>query len=57
LSEKKPDLSRFEADPHLFGKIVKKTKNWEEFVSLDKAKLLEDNLEDLILTYGYKRYT
>lgn len=57
MEEQNPDLSRWKADPHLFGSIVSKTKNWQDFVALGDAKYIEHELESTMRTLGYQSYT
>jgi hypothetical protein len=55
--ERTPDPTKWEIDPHLFGKIIPKTKNWEEFISIDDAKCIEASLESTMKGLGYNSYT
>ena len=56
ISEEKPDLS-FHIDPHLFGNITTKTKDWQKYVSEEEALLIENQLGDIMENYGYERFT
>lgn len=42
---------------HIGGKIVTKTKQWQDTFSRDEAKLLEDKLSEILNTLQYQRYT
>jgi hypothetical protein len=44
-------------DPHLFGTIKTKTKEWKEFVAESEAEYIEDRLGPAIQYLGYERYT
>jgi hypothetical protein len=56
VKEEKPDLS-FHIDPHLFGAITSKTKDWQKYVSEEEAREIEDALEEIMENYGYSRFT
>jgi hypothetical protein len=57
LIEKNPDLTKWKPDPHLFGKITPKTKNWEDFISLDEASYIEFELSNVMKILNYQKYT
>jgi hypothetical protein len=56
VREEKPDLS-YHIDPHLFGNITSKTKDWQKYVSAEEAKYIENALEEILENYGYSRFT
>ncbi len=45
------------ADPHLYGSVVARTKDWRDFVGERDAVAVEDRLADLLAMVGYRRYT
>jgi hypothetical protein len=49
--------SDWKVDPHLFGVVRKKTKNWETYATAFEAKIIEDRLAPLMLELGYTNYT
>jgi hypothetical protein len=56
LVEKSPDLKRWKPDPHVFGEIVSQTKKWQEYISLQEAKQIEQALETIMKKLGYSHY-
>ena len=57
IVERNPDLTKWKANPHLFGEITAKTKNWKDYVSLPDARHIEDYLDPIMRSLGYQRYT
>lgn len=57
IAERAPDMSRHPVDPHLYGDIVPKTKDWEAWVEPTDASWIEDRLEAPMGALGYDRYT
>ena len=57
IVEKKPDLSKWRPDPHLFGPIVPKTKDWQDFMTRDEARAIEHTLASTLSRLNYARYT
>ena len=55
--ETDPDLTKWKPDPHLFGKITPKTKNWQNFISLEKAQYIENQLRTTMKKLKYETYT
>lgn len=56
LMEHNPD--RWESlEKNIRGPIVKKTKNWDDFLSIREAKILEDKLDKFMVELKYERYT
>lgn len=56
LSDQRAKLS-WEQDPHLWGNLTEKTKDWRDFVSQAEARRLEDRLAGLMQKLDYARYT
>lgn len=56
IVEKKPDPSKWAPDPFLFGPIVPKTKEWRDYMTVDEAQYIENELAPTLATIGYKRY-
>lgn len=42
---------------HLGGNIVKRTKNWSEFITRESAMIIETQLKDLMETLNYPKYS
>lgn len=57
IDEREPDMDRHPADPHLYGGIVPKTKEWEAWVDRADASWIEDRLVEPMRSLGYDRYT
>ncbi|MCP4421056.1 MAG: sulfotransferase [Chloroflexi bacterium] len=55
--EKKPNPTKWEADPFLFDPIVAKTKKWQDYMTVDEAQFIEQKLASNLETFGYERYT
>lgn len=47
----------WKVDPHLYGEIKEKTKNWNDFVDEDEARFIEDRLSEIMHQLDYSRYT
>ena len=48
----------FKPDPHLFSEIVKDTKkNWSDYLSIESAKKIENELQSLMEKYNFDFYT
>ena len=57
IVERNPDLTKWKPDPHLFGKIIPRTKNWEDYISLDDARYIEFELSATMKILKYRKYT
>ncbi len=57
IYEKNPDLSRWKPDPHLFGQIISKTKDWTDYVTLDEARYIEEELQSTMQRLDYCSYS
>jgi hypothetical protein len=57
IIERNPDLTKWVSDPHLFGKIIPKTKNWREYISLEETQQVENALESTMNMLNYKKYS
>jgi hypothetical protein len=57
IIEQNPDLTKWKPDPHLFGEITPKTKNWKDYISLDDASYIEFELSDVMKMLNYQKYT
>lgn len=55
--EENPDLNKWKIDPHLFGSIIPKTKEWSEFTSAKEAAFIEETLASTMQLLCYARYT
>jgi hypothetical protein len=44
-------------EQYITQKIAQRTKNWHDFLSVQEARILEQNLADFIDLFGYKCYT
>jgi hypothetical protein len=54
--ERKPDLTRRKATPHLFGEITTKTKDWTDYVSAEEAATLQKRLRPIMQEMSYEDY-
>lgn len=52
-----PERRRHSAYKHLYGEVQSRTKRWQDFVGIDEARGIEDELSDLMPALGYERYT
>ncbi len=50
------DKSNGKSDPHLYGTISAKTKDWREFIELDEARYIESALASEMAQQGYTAY-
>jgi len=57
IIEKNPNLEKWKPDPHLFGSITSKTKNWRDYASLEDAKYIENELSSMMEKLSYERYS
>lgn len=55
--EERPNLQKYHIDPHLFGDIVTRTKNWTDYIAEEEALLIENKLRDSMHRLGYQPYT
>jgi hypothetical protein len=53
LQEANPNLGRSTNDPHLFGPITAKTKEWSDFVDTAVARLVEAKTREAADSWGY----
>lgn len=49
-------LSDWKPDPELFAEIQPKTKNWQNFISKNEAKIIETQLDYLMKRISYNKY-
>jgi hypothetical protein len=56
LEEPRPDLTRWAPDPHLFGPIVEKTKDWSDHLASSEAAFIEDRLRPVMKRLEYSAY-
>ncbi|HZC27424.1 MAG TPA: sulfotransferase [Actinopolymorphaceae bacterium] len=54
--EHKPDLTRRKADPHIFGSITTKTKEWRDYISKEDADVLQNRLRPVMARLSYDAY-
>jgi hypothetical protein len=52
--QKQPSV--WQDDPHLFGGIKKKTKEWREFIHESEIEAIEHALADVMKQWGYPKY-
>jgi hypothetical protein len=57
VEEADPDPDRWQVDPHLWGEIVPRTKDWGDYLSSQDARVLQDRLADTMAALGYAPYT
>ena len=57
IIERNPDLNLWKIDPHLFGNITPKTKDWMEYISKQDAQYIESNLASTIKRLNYQHYS
>ena len=57
IIETNPDLTKWHVDPYLFGKITPKTKKWQDYVSFESAKYIENQLSEEMKVLNYERYS
>jgi hypothetical protein len=56
VREEHPDPGRWRGDPHLWGRIVRVTKDWRDFVSPGEVRTIQDRLGATMSMLGYDRY-
>lgn len=54
--ERNPDLTRWKPDPHLYGQIATKTKDWRTYVSIDAAMELQQRVASTMSRLSYAPY-
>jgi hypothetical protein len=54
--ERQPDYERRKADPHLFGHITTKTKDWADYLSAEDAAALQHRLRHVMAELSYQPY-
>ncbi|MFH1845595.1 MAG: sulfotransferase, partial [bacterium] len=52
LEERSANPARWKIDPHLYGKLVTRTKNWADHISREEAEFIESELASLIQEMG-----
>ena len=57
IPENKNQRPDWQADSYLFSGIKNITKSWKDFTNESDAKLIEDELAELMLPLNYSRYT
>ncbi len=56
IVEDNPDLTRRKADPHIFGSITARTKEWRDHVSREDANSLQARLRPVMSRLSYDPY-
>jgi hypothetical protein len=56
LEEASPDSRRWPVDPHLWGAIVPRTKEWRDHISTDEAAMVQHLTGSVMRRLGYETY-
>lgn len=56
VTERWPDATRWPVDPHLWGEIVERTKDWRDHIEPDEADFVQRRLVDTMRRLGYQPY-
>lgn len=56
LEEAHPDIRRWPVDPHLWGAIVPKTKEWRDHISTEEAATVQHLTGSVMRRLGYEPY-
>jgi hypothetical protein len=56
VEETRPDLRRWPVDPHLWGAIVPRTKEWRDHISAEDAAMVQDLTGPIMQRLGYQPY-
>jgi hypothetical protein len=56
LEEPAPNPDRWPVDPHLWGSIVQRTKQWQDYLSGTEAAKLQRRLTGVMAALGYEPY-
>jgi hypothetical protein len=54
--ERNPDLTRWKPDPHVYGQIAAKTKDWRTYVSIEAAMELQQRVASTMKRLSYDPY-
>lgn len=57
IPEDETKNANYKIDSHLFGSIEKSTKNWQDFISEEEAKTIENHLSQVMAKLNYPKYT
>ncbi|MEQ4209834.1 sulfotransferase [Actinopolymorpha sp. B17G11] len=56
IRERNPNPTRRTADPHLFGELTTKTKNWHDYITPPEAAALQAQLRPIMERLSYQAY-
>ncbi len=57
VEERHPDLTRWRGDPHLWGPVVRTTKQWTDYVTAAEAEHVQHRLRPTMEALGYEPYS